>query len=169
MFAFRMVKTTLGCFGYVARNEKLIAAYLPTEEGAIRRAIQRAFPTAVEDAALLPRFARQVVDYFAGRVVSFDVPVDLSAVTPFRRRVLMACRRVPYGKTVSYADLARRAGSPGAARAVGSAMAHNPIPLVIPCHRVLASGGGLGGFSASRGVALKEQMLELEGTLAPAW
>lgn len=168
MLAFRLVRTALGCFGYVARDEKLIAAYLPMEEGTMRRAFQRAFPTAVEDEALLPRFARQVVDYFAGRPVSFDVAVDLSAVTPFRRRVLMACRRIPFGKTVSYAELARRAGSPGAARAVGSAMAHNPIPLVIPCHRVLASGGGIGGFSASRGVALKEHLLELEGAIAPA-
>ncbi len=89
-------------------------------------------------------------------------PVDLDAVTPFRRRVLEALRGVGRGKTVSYGELARMVGSPGAARAVGSACANNPVPLWIPCHRVLAGDGRIGGFSG--GLAVKRALLAIEGT-----
>jgi methylated-DNA-[protein]-cysteine S-methyltransferase len=88
-------------------------------------------------------------------------PVDLDAVTPFRRRVLEVLRGVGRGKTVSYGELARMVGSPGAARAVGSACANNPVPLWIPCHRVLAGGGRLGGFSG--GLDVKRALLRIEG------
>ncbi len=102
--------------------------------------------------------------YFQGEPVNFDaLPVDLSDQPPFRRKVQEQCRRVGYGQTTTYADLARGVGTPAAARAVGSAMSHNPVPLVIPCHRVLRSDGGLGGFSAPNGVRFKQQLLELEG------
>lgn len=82
--------------------------------------------------------------------------------TPFQRRVLDCCRRIPYGQTRSYAELAIAAGSPGAARAVGRTMATNPIPLVIPCHRVVGSGGDLCGFSAIGGLDAKRRLLALE-------
>ena len=108
-------------------------------------------------------FERAVRDYFKGRRVAFDVPLDLRAISPFRRRVLVECSKIPWGETCSYADLARAAGSPRATRAAGSAMAHNPMPLVIPCHRVLASNGGIGGFSSTNGVREKIRMLTLEG------
>jgi len=102
-------------------------------------------------------------DYLQGKVVSFDAfPVDLSHQPLFRRRVLEECRRIPYGQTITYAELAARAGNAGAIRAAASAMSHNPIPLIIPCHRVLRSDGGLGGYSAPGGVALKAQLLEME-------
>ena len=98
--------------------------------------------------------------YLAGRRRRFTVPVDLSGVPAFQRRVLQALRRVPYGRTITYGQLAARAGRPRAARAVGQAMAHNPVPLIVPCHRVVASGGGLGGFGG--GLALKRRLLALE-------
>jgi methylated-DNA-[protein]-cysteine S-methyltransferase len=101
--------------------------------------------------------------YLAGEVVSFDgVPVDLDGQPPFRRRVLEECRAVPYGAVVTYRELAARAGNPLAVRAVGSAMSHNPVPILIPCHRVLRTGGALGGFSAPGGVNVKRALLELE-------
>ena len=111
--------------------------------------------------AIALKAEREVREYLDGRRRTFTVPVDLEGVPPFRRRVLRAALRIPYGRTVSYAELARRAGSPRGARAVGQAMATNPVPLVIPCHRVLATGGGLGGYGG--GLDLKRYLLALEG------
>jgi methylated-DNA-[protein]-cysteine S-methyltransferase len=102
--------------------------------------------------------------YLAGGQASFDaVAVDLDHATPFTRRVYEALRRTRPGETVSYGELAARAGRPGAARAVGQAMAKNPLPLVVPCHRVLAHGGKAGGFSSWGGTVTKAKLLELEG------
>jgi methylated-DNA-[protein]-cysteine S-methyltransferase len=102
-------------------------------------------------------------EYLMGQVVSFDdYEVDLNAQPPFRRKVLELCRRIPYGETVTYQELARRADNSQAVRAVGSAMSHNPIPIIIPCHRVVRTGGGLGGFSAPDGVSLKQRLLDME-------
>ncbi len=92
-----------------------------------------------------------------------DVKLDLSGFSPFGAKVARALRRVPPGKVVTYGELARKAGKPGAARAVGSVMAANPLPLLVPCHRVLPTGGGLGGYSAKGGVALKARLLHGEG------
>lgn len=102
--------------------------------------------------------------YATGHQVDFDdVEVDPGPQTEFQHRVIRSCRQIPFGKTMTYAQLAAKAGCPGAARAVGNCMARNRIPLVIPCHRVLASGGGFGGYSAPGGIPLKRQLLALEG------
>jgi methylated-DNA-[protein]-cysteine S-methyltransferase len=109
------------------------------------------------------RLIARLQAYAAGRPDDFsDVPVDTGAVTEFRRRVLDRCRRIPYGKTLTYQQLAASVGSAGAARAVGNAMAANRVPLVIPCHRVVPSGGRLGGFSAPGGTRMKQRLLDLE-------
>jgi len=102
--------------------------------------------------------------YADGEAVDFkDIePVWLKPVTPFRKKVIAATRRIPRGRVLTYAELAARAGSPGAARAVGNTMATNPFPIVVPCHRVVASGGGLGGFSAPCGIELKRRLLAME-------
>ena len=102
---------------------------------------------------------RQVGEYLDGRRTGFDLPLDLPTAGPFTEAVRRAVRGIPYGSTASYGEIARRAGSPRAARAVGSAMARNPAPLVIPCHRVVAS-SGIGSFTPS--VDLKVRLLELE-------
>jgi methylated-DNA-[protein]-cysteine S-methyltransferase len=97
------------------------------------------------------------------RVDFDDVLVDISSFSAFQQRVLMQCRQLKWGETASYGTLASAVGNPGAARAVGTTMARNPIPIVIPCHRVVRSGGRhLGGFSAPGGVSLKVRMLNLE-------
>jgi methylated-DNA-[protein]-cysteine S-methyltransferase len=95
-----------------------------------------------------------------------DVQIDFEHFTSFGRQVIRNCRRIAWGQTRSYAELAASAGSPGAARAVGQLMATNRTPLVVPCHRVIASGGRIGGFSAPQGLAMKRRLIALESALA---
>ena len=108
----------------------------------------------------------QLRAYFAGERRRFDVRLDLRHTSPFQRRVLRAAARVPAGQVVSYGEIARRIGEPGGSRAVGQALGHNPIPIVIPCHRVVAAGGRIGGYTG--GLAIKRKLLRLEGALAVA-
>lgn len=109
--------------------------------------------------------------FFSGRPETFaDIPLDLEGATPFRRTVWEAARRVPWGDTRSYGELARLAGNPRAARAVGQALGANPIPILIPCHRFIAADGGLGGFGA--GLDWKRELLQTEGVIdlcGPPW
>jgi methylated-DNA-[protein]-cysteine S-methyltransferase len=106
----------------------------------------------------------EVQRYLDGTQVDFaSVALDLPDAVPFHRRVYDAARAVGWGETASYGDLAREIGAPGEAREVGQALARNPIPLIIPCHRILTSDGKLGGFSAPGGAATKERLLALEG------
>ena len=106
----------------------------------------------------------QLRAYFAGERRSFDVRLDLRHTTPFQRRVLLAAARVPDGQVVSYGEIARRIGQPHGSRAVGQALKHNPVPIVIPCHRVIAAGGRIGGYGG--GLGIKRKLLRLEGALA---
>jgi len=106
----------------------------------------------------------QLRAYFAGQRRAFDVRLDLRHVSPFQRRVLMAAASVPSGQVVSYGEIARRIGQPRGSRAVGQALGHNPIPIVIPCHRVIAAGGRIGGYGG--GLATKRKLLRIEGALA---
>jgi methylated-DNA-[protein]-cysteine S-methyltransferase len=115
-----------------------------------------------ETAALLLRLAEDLCHYFDGEGVDLtDYPVDLRRHPPFHRRALSAARRIPYGEVRSYAWLAEAAGNPAASRAAGRAMSRNPLPLVIPCHRVVRADGALGGFGG--GARMKRDLLELEG------
>ena len=112
------------------------------------------------------RFAKRIQAYAEGRRDDFlDIPVALDAVTDFQRRVLQQCRSIPYGQTLTYGELAAKAGFSGAARAVGGVMAGNRVPLVIPCHRVVGSSGLLRGYSGAGGVAMKQRLLDLEGAI----
>lgn len=105
--------------------------------------------------------SRQLAEYFAGERREFDVPLDLHGVTPFRAEVLRELAKVPYGEITTYAELARAVGNPKAVRAVGSACATNPLPILIPCHRVLRADGSLGGYRG--GTEAKRFLLRLEG------
>jgi methylated-DNA-[protein]-cysteine S-methyltransferase len=114
-----------------------------------------------------PALAARLRAYASGSPDDFlDLPVHLGAdLTPFRRRVLSCCRQIPLGTTVSYGQLAAQAGAPGAGRAVGNCMAANRIPLVIPCHRVIGSGGILRGYSGPGGLRMKRRLLDLEARM----
>ncbi len=105
----------------------------------------------------------QLKEYFAGRRSSFEVSIDWSLTTPFKRRVLEAASEVPAGRVTSYGALARRIGRPHASRAVGNALGRNPVPIVIPCHRIVREGGDLGGYTG--GLNIKRKLLQIEGAL----
>ena len=111
--------------------------------------------------AVLVDASQQIAEYFAGTRQKFTVSLDLGGVTEFRAAVLRELAKVPYGEATTYAELARAVGNPKAVRAVGSACATNPLPLFIPCHRVLRSDGQLGGYRG--GVEAKRFLLRLEG------
>ena len=115
----------------------------------------------VRSAAKTADIVRQLRAYFAGERRTFDVQLDLSRLTPFHRRVLMAAAEVPAGQVVSYGEIARRIGQPQGSRAVGQALGRNPVPIVIPCHRVIAAGGRIGGYGG--GLGIKRKLLRLEG------
>jgi methylated-DNA-[protein]-cysteine S-methyltransferase len=136
-------------------------------ETALRRLLGR--DHALERVPCESELADRLRRFAAGEPVDFrHVAVDDRHLAPFARRVVAACRRIPWGQSRTYGQLAAACGSPGAARAVGQVMARNRFPLVVPCHRVLAAGGGLGGFSAPQGLQMKRRLLALEGATSSA-
>lgn len=163
MLKYAVVEIPGGSVGFVATDKGVSNVVLTGgRPSQIRKRLSGRLPDAEYAPGLLPDFQRQLREYFAGRRRKFDVKLDLSALTPFQRRVLDRCARIGYGRTKTYGQLAREVGRPNAARAIGGAMARNPLPLVIPCHRVVASDGSLGGFSADQGVSLKRRLLDME-------
>lgn len=166
MERFAVIHAPIGSVGVVASPAGLTHLYMMrrTTSDALRW-LERRHPGARREQGLFSVLRSELALYFSGRPVSFTASVDLSACTAFQRRVLEACKEVGHGQTVTYGELARRVGCPAGARAVGGALARNPVPLVVPCHRVVAGNGSLGGFSAEQGVSLKRYLLELESGL----
>lgn len=124
---------------------------------------ERVSPRVLEAPLELDEVRRELDLYFEGRLDHFDLPLDWRLSGGFRQRVLRAINRIPYGQTRSYTEMARKAGNERAVRAAGTACGSNPMPLVVPCHRVLRSGGALGGYGG--GLPMKRALLELEGVL----
>ncbi|MGE5371452.1 MAG: methylated-DNA--[protein]-cysteine S-methyltransferase [Solirubrobacterales bacterium] len=165
-----IVETAWGFVTIAGRRGVLLHLVLPesTPELALNRLRAEAEAgrdrlAAKPDSGFLPELQRQIRSYFDGqRIDVFSCEPGLAGLTDFRRRTLYRVAEIPYGKTMTYGDLACSLLHPAAARAVGQAVGANPIPLVIPCHRVLGK-GNLGGFSATGGLDLKRRMLTLEG------
>jgi len=135
---------------------------------AARKAIEKAEGQSLALGNWNPSLADRLQAYAAGKCEDFrDVPLDLDSLRAFQRAVYRQCRNIPPGKTCTYGELAARAGYPRAARAVGNCMASNPLPLVIPCHRIVPSNGGLGGYSGPGATRLKRRLLTLEACHAP--
>jgi methylated-DNA-[protein]-cysteine S-methyltransferase len=121
-------------------------------------------PRILEAPGRLDKERRELEEYFDGKRDHFDVPVDWAMTSPgFRSRALHAVARIPYGKVKTYAEIAKSAGNPRAFRAAGTACGHNPIPVIVPCHRVVQSGGGVGNYGG--GPEMKRALLDLEGAL----
>ena len=161
-------ETKFGWFGLLGREGMLLRVSIgdATPDDAMLH-LANAENVAVSDMEVsdwYPALREQLIAYAEGEPVDFcDVELTWpKPLTKFRRRVLTATRRIPRGQTKTYADVAAVAGSPGAARAVGTAMSSNRFPVIIPCHRVVGSGGGLGGFTSPQGTDLKQLMLNLE-------
>ena len=128
-----------------------------------KRASQTSKSDDNEADGVLARAEVQLAEYFAGKRTEFDLPLELEG-TQFQSDVWLSLAEIPYGKTISYAELASMVGRPSAFRAVGQANGANPIPIVLPCHRVIASGGGIGGYGG--GLDMKRQLLAIEGVEA---
>jgi methylated-DNA-[protein]-cysteine S-methyltransferase len=120
----------------------------------------RLSPRILEGRPALDPVARELDEDFAGRRTAFDLPLDWALAGPFARRVLGAALQIPYGQVATYAEMAGAAGSPGGSRAAGNALGSNPIPIIVPCHRVVRTGGGLGGYTG--GLDRKERLLAIE-------
>lgn len=130
-------------------------------DAVLARLADRLSPRIVEAPARLDAARRELDEFFAGTRRRFALEVDLALASPFARRILAATAAIPFGATATYREMAVAAGSPGATRAAGNALGSNPVPIVIPCHRVLRTGGGIGGYTG--GLEIKERLLALEG------
>ena len=134
------------------------------EEAVMEDIAARLSPRILSAPRRLDEPRRELDEYFAGRRRAFDLTLDLRLLSDFTRRVLTATAEIPYGEVATYKDVATAAGSPRGFRAAGNALGSNPLPIVLPCHRVLHSGGGLGGYTG--GLARKRVLLEIEGRSA---
>jgi methylated-DNA-[protein]-cysteine S-methyltransferase len=162
------VDSPFGALLLAATGRGLIRLAFPEEnvDSVLERISHRISPRIVEAPGQLEAAQRELDEYFAGRRHTFDLPLDWSLVCgPFGRKVLRVTSEIPYGGVLSYREVAADAGSPRGSRAAGNALGSNPMPIVVPCHRVLHSGGGLGGYGG--GVQRKRWLLELEGALSP--
>lgn len=160
--AYRTIDSPLGTLLLAATDLGLVRLAFATEDhdDVLQALADRVSPRILAAPARLDAVACELDAYFAGRLRTFDVPVDLRLSAGFRRTVLDQLGTIAYGETVSYAAMASRAGSPSAVRAVGTACATNPVPIVIPCHRVVRSDGTLGGYLG--GLDAKRALLSLE-------
>jgi methylated-DNA-[protein]-cysteine S-methyltransferase len=159
-----LFETAWGWMGLAWRRGRLCRVMLPASR---RRLSQEARLLELRTTiAAKSQLARQLVRYFAGERVELSAPLAFPSASAFRRRVWEVTVAVPYGEVLTYGAIAARVGRPRAGRAVGQALAANPLPLVVPCHRVVGADGGLGGFSADGGVEVKRRLLELEGVAA---
>jgi methylated-DNA-[protein]-cysteine S-methyltransferase len=167
---FALFDTAMGRCGIVW-NERGIAGVQLAEKRvtSTRASLRRHFPGAIEapPTRTVHRAITRIVALLEGKPVDFDgVELDTEGLPPFHRRVYEVARRIPVGATLTYGEIAKRLGEPGAARAVGQALGANPWPIIVPCHRVLAAGGRPGGFSAPGGVTTKLRLLATEGAAA---
>jgi methylated-DNA-[protein]-cysteine S-methyltransferase len=164
---FALFDTEIGCCAIAWGPTGVRALQLPEETAAeTREQVCWRAPGAIE--AVPPPQVQAVidavVDQLAGKGSDLGwVRLDMEGLPPFHKKVYEVTRTIPGGATLSYGEVARQMGAPRAARAVGQALGRNPFPVIVPCHRVVAAGGGLGGFSAHGGTSTKERMLAIEG------
>jgi len=160
-------KTKWGHFGLAGTEYALCRTQLPgPKPEKIKSMLLKNFHHPQFDKTFLRTLQEQITAYFEGAYINFsrNVPLVLDGFSSFGISVLTACRAIEFGQTISYSGLAKKSGRPNAYRAVGSTLAKNPLPLLIPCHRIIRSDGKLGGFSAPGGITLKKKMLEFERT-----
>ncbi len=162
---FSIYETCSGFGGVVASSGGIIEVFLPVSRTVedIKSQIMQIYPRVTGENMLTGKAARMLRDYFKGQKVCFELPLDLGNCTEFSRSVYKAVSRIPYGSVKTYAEIAVEAGSPKATRGVGTVMAGNTIPIIIPCHRVIGSNGKMTGYSAPGGTEMKSILLRMEG------
>jgi methylated-DNA-[protein]-cysteine S-methyltransferase len=166
--AYTEYDSPVGRLLLAATPRGLVRVTFPVEapETVLEQLAEKVSPRILESPARLDEVRRELDRYFEGQLRDFEVPLDWQLTRGFYRKVLRATARIPYGRTRSYGQMAKSAGSPRAVRATGTALGSNPLPIIVPCHRVLRSGGALGGYGG--GLDVKQALLELEGSLADA-
>jgi methylated-DNA-[protein]-cysteine S-methyltransferase len=166
----RIARSPVGALWLAVSEQGLVAVEFDRPEAEFRRSLERRTRRrALRADDPTDKARRQLLDYLKGRRRRFSLDVDLSHVSIFQRRVLRAAQAVPRGQVSTYGQIARRIGKPRAARAVGQALGSNPIPIVIPCHRVLGSDGSLHGYSGGGGIRTKAWLLQLERAQLPGF
>ena len=169
---FALFDTAIGSCAIAWGERGLLGVQLPEADATRTRArMRRRFPRASETTppAQVQRTIDGIVALIRGETIDFSaVALDMEQLPPFHRRVYEVVRTIPCGATLTYGEIAKRLGAPAEARDVGEAMGRNPFPIIVPCHRVLAAGGKLGGFSAPGGVATKRRLLAIEGARTTA-
>ncbi len=162
--AYAVFETKMGWVGVLGSRKGLMRTTLPQKTpGKALEELGTGATRAEKDVRPLLEPIKQLSDYFDGQQVDFSEVLEFNGSTAFQKRVWEATRRIPYGETRTYGEIAREAGSPGAARAAGRALGANPIPIIVPCHRVVGSDGSLTGFGG--GLEMKKRLLEMERAL----
>jgi methylated-DNA-[protein]-cysteine S-methyltransferase len=162
--AYSAVDSPVGRLLVAATPRGLVRVAFDPDDHVLEELASRLSPRVLEAPARLDEVRRELDEYFEGRRLNFDLPVDWALTRGFFRRVLQATAGIDYGQVRTYSEVASRAGSPRAVRAAGNALASNPIPVVVPCHRVVRTGGALGGYGG--GIDRKQFLLTLEGAIA---
>lgn len=162
---YTIFSTEWGYFGLAGTKKCLLRTHLPCPKAEmVEKRLIAGFDDISYDQHYFNTLQRHIIAYFQGSYVQFhkSILLSLEGLGPFHQAVLNACRQIPYGNTLTYGQLAKKARKSKAVRAVGSALAKNPLPLIIPCHRVIRNDGKIGEFSAYGGTQLKYRMLKIE-------
>lgn len=160
-------ETSQGWIGVAARSETVVRVVIGRASESAAKSDLNASDAGSN--RFTDQLVKRLVRLVEGEMIDLsDVSIDDANFTPFRRQISDACRNIPFGEVATYGELAKQAGRPKAARAVGRVMASNPFPLIVPCHRVVGAQGALTGFTAPRGVEFKQRLLEGESALVNA-
>ncbi|MBN2212401.1 MAG: methylated-DNA--[protein]-cysteine S-methyltransferase [Sedimentisphaerales bacterium] len=163
---YRLFNTSWGPVGIVVQKGQLIRLLGPgSSKQVLKHHLQKEFKSGIEHQTLLKGVVEDVKRYFDKKTVEFKCKINLFGFSDFSRGVLKACSAIKIGKLISYSELGKKAGRQYAGRAVGRVMAKNPVPIIIPCHRVIRSDGSIGGYSGIQGDELKRHLIEYEKEL----
>lgn len=161
---YAIFKTSFGWCGIIYGIQGLIKVYLPgMKKEKLEKIIFSYNKNIIERSGSIKILIKNICNYFKKNKVRLDFPIDMRAMTDFEKKVYKQAVKIPFGKVKTYKWLAEKTGIPAGARAIGNVLGRNPVPLIIPCHRVVKSDGGLGGFSAPGGILMKRKMLSIEG------
>ena len=165
LFLGELNTSPLGDFRLIASDLGLVALEWADNQPELDAYLKKIKRVSEPDQRKIAPFARELKEYLAGKRTAFTIPIDWTFFTPFQREALQAVFRIPYGETRTYIDIAREIDHPRAYRAVGAANAMNPMPIIVPCHRVLGIDGKLHGYGGRGGLRTKEWLLKMEGAV----